>query len=66
LLLLGAVATSGGEDDDDGRLARTTWVQRLNTSGGVAPDGTCTPGGTLAVSYSADYYFWKGRDESDD
>jgi hypothetical protein len=65
-LLLQAVVTTAGSDGD--RLARTTWVQRLNTSGGVAPAGTCTAGDTAAVSYSADYLFWKapGGGDSDD
>jgi Protein of unknown function (DUF3455) len=58
-LLLQAVVTTAGSDGD--RLARTTWVQRLNTSGGVAPAGTCTPGATTAVPYSADYFFWRDR-----
>ena len=52
-LLLQAVATSPG------RLAQTTWIQRLNTTGGVAPAGTCTPGATTAVPYTADYFFWR-------
>ena len=52
-LLLQAVATSPG------RLGQTTWIQRLNTTGGVAPAGTCTPGATIAVPYSADYLFWR-------
>jgi Protein of unknown function (DUF3455) len=56
-LLLEAVATTAGPDGD--RLTSTTWVQRLNTSGGVAPAGTCTPGGRIAVPYSADYLFWR-------
>jgi Protein of unknown function (DUF3455) len=56
-LLLQAVATSGGSDGD--RLAGTTWVQRLNTSGGVAPAGTCAPGTTAAVPYTSDYFFWR-------
>ncbi len=65
-LLLQAVATTAGSDGD--RLARTTWVQRLNTSGGVAPAGTCTPGDTVAVPYSTDYLFWRaaGGDGADD
>lgn len=65
-LLLEAVVTTVGSDGD--RLTTTTWVQRLNTSGGVAPAGTCTPGGQIAVSYSADYFFWRaaGEEESDD
>ncbi len=52
-LLLQAVATSPG------RLGQTTWIQRLNTTGGVAPAGTCTPGATTAVPYSTDYFFWR-------
>ena len=65
-LLLEAVATTAGSDGD--RLTRTTWVQRLNTSGGVAPTGTCVPGHTAAVPYSTDYFFWKAAsaDDSDD
>jgi hypothetical protein len=52
-LLLQAVATSPG------RLWQTTWIQRLNTTGGIAPAGACTPGATTAVRYSADYFFWR-------
>jgi hypothetical protein len=67
-LLLEKVVTTAGSDGD--RLVKTTWVQRLNTSGGVAPSGTCTPGDTVAVPYSTDYVFWKaaagGESESDD
>jgi Protein of unknown function (DUF3455) len=65
-LLLQAVVTTAGSDGD--RLTSTTWVQRLNTSGGVAPAGTCTPGDRTAVRYSADYFFWRaaGGDESAD
>ena len=63
-LLLEAKITAAGPDGD--RLARTTWVQRLNTSGGVAPAGACTPGDTLAVPYSTDYVFWAAKGASDD
>jgi Protein of unknown function (DUF3455) len=56
-LLLQAVDTTAGSDGD--RLTSTTWVQRLNTSGGVAPAGTCTPGDRTAVPYSSDYFFWR-------
>jgi hypothetical protein len=55
-LLLEAVVRSAGPDGDG--LAATTWVQRLNTSGGVAPAGACTPGERIAVPYTADYFFW--------
>ena len=63
-LLLQAVVTTAGSDGD--RLTSTTWVQRLNTSGGVAPPGTCVPGDRIAVPYSADYFFWRaaGADDS--
>jgi hypothetical protein len=65
-LLLQAMVTTAGPDGD--RLTSTTWVQRLNTSGGVAPAGTCTPGDHTAVPYTADYFFWRaaGGDESSD
>ena len=56
-LLLQAADTSSGADGD--RLTGTAWVQRLNTSGGVAPSAPCTPGDTLAVPYTTDYFFWK-------
>jgi hypothetical protein len=56
-LLLQAVVTTTGSDGD--RLTGTTFVQRLNTAGGVAPAGTCTPGERVAVAYTADYFFWR-------
>jgi Protein of unknown function (DUF3455) len=62
-LLLQAVTTQPGSGGD--RLTGTTWVQRLNTSGGVAPTGACTPGNQLAVPYSADYLFWNAGDGGD-
>jgi hypothetical protein len=44
-------------------LAQTTFVQRLNTSGGVAPSTGCAAttdiGHTAFVPYSTDYYFYK-------
>jgi hypothetical protein len=63
-LLLQSVVTTTGSDGD--RLTSTTWVQRLDTSGGVAPAGTCTPGATVAVPYSTDYVFWRAAGENDD
>jgi Protein of unknown function (DUF3455) len=56
-LLLQAAATAAGPDGD--RLTSTTFIQRLNTTGGVAPAGTCTPGASIAVPYTADYFFWR-------
>jgi Protein of unknown function (DUF3455) len=58
-LLLQATATSAG--DYGGILTRTTWVQRLNTVGGIAPAGACTPGQRAAVPYATDYHFWQAR-----
>jgi len=44
-------------------LSHTTYVQRLNTGGGVAPSAGCSEasnvGATALVPYSADYYFYK-------
>ncbi|GHF73064.1 hypothetical protein GCM10010218_62840 [Streptomyces mashuensis] len=48
-------ATRSGADK--GLLADTREVLRLNTRGGVAPAGTCTPGQRAAVPYTADYVF---------
>ena len=63
-LLLQAVTTAPGGDGD--RFEKTTWVQRLNTSGGVAPGGACTPGATVAVPYETDYVFWKAAAAADE
>lgn len=60
-LLLEAVTTASGKDGE--RLAKTTWVQRLNTAGGVAPPAACTPGDTVAVPYETDYVFWTAATE---
>jgi len=50
----------GAQGDDS--LSRTTYVQRLNTSGGVAPGDSCRSSedvGTQAfVPYTADYFFY--------
>jgi hypothetical protein len=44
-----------------GSLSQATWIQRINTSGGVAPSSGCsqpTDAGALAlVPYSTDYVF---------
>jgi hypothetical protein len=45
-----------------GELAGVTYVQRVNTKGGVAPSGGCdaaTKGARQTVPYSADYVFYK-------
>ena len=45
------------------RLTGTTFIQRLNTHGGVAPSTGCTSlgdlGNTAFVPYTTDYYFYK-------
>jgi len=60
-LLLRGVSPSAGADGD--QLTNTSFIQRLNTTGGVAPAaGTCnadTAGAVEEVPYTADYYFWK-------
>ncbi len=41
-------------------LAKVSFVQRLNTSGGAAPTTACTVGQTQLQPYEADYYFFRG------
>jgi len=49
-----------------GRLGRTTYIQRINTAGGLAPaaaDGAAaTAGTTREVPHTPDYVFWKADD----
>jgi len=48
----------------DGALSKVTSVQRVNTTGGVAPTSGCSPvtlGTQARVDYSADYYFFTAR-----
>jgi hypothetical protein len=44
-------------------LTATTWIQRLNTTGGLAPSTGCTTstnvGARVFVPYTADYFFYK-------
>jgi hypothetical protein len=49
---------NGHSGPADGRLAQADYIQRLYTSGGVAPAGACTDGTTKAVPYGALYVFW--------
>jgi hypothetical protein len=49
---------------DDGLFAGVTSVQRVNTSGGVAPRDGCgeyTVGTETRAAFSADYYFYRRR-----
>jgi hypothetical protein len=67
-LLLKVVGTEPGPTGGD-RLTRTTFVQRLNTSGGIAPSTGCTSltdvGAEAFVPYTADYFFSKKAAKSD-
>ena len=60
LLLKWTTRSAGAEGD---RLAGTTFIQRVATTGGVAPaEALCnatTAGAQEEVPYTADYYFWK-------
>ena len=62
-LLLAAASTSAGQDGD--RLAHTTFIQRIATTGGLAPAAAdcnaLTAGTRTEVAYTADYYFWKAK-----
>lgn len=44
-----------------GTFADVAYVNRLLTSGGVAPSGPCADGATVAVPYGAVYVFWAAR-----
>lgn len=41
-----------------GIMDRADYINRLFTSGGLAPAGPCTPGATASVPYGAVYVFW--------
>jgi Protein of unknown function (DUF3455) len=57
-LLVQVVGAENGPTGGD-TLSETTYVQRLNTVGGVAPSTSCTVGMIALVPYSADYFFYK-------
>jgi len=44
-------------------LAKTTFIQRLNTSGGSVPTTACTVGQTQLVPYTADYFFFRADEQ---
>jgi len=69
-LLLKVVGTQDGPTDGD-KLSETTFIHRLNTSGGIAPPDGCAESADIGkrefVPYEADYFFYKatkrhGRD----
>jgi hypothetical protein len=57
-VLLQATSNSG-----TGVFANVTWVQRVDTAGGLGPSGACVPGDASPpqqVPYTATYYFYTG------
>ena len=61
-LLLEAVGTAVGPTGGS-LLSRTTYIQRLNTAGGVAPATGCSQstevGALTLVPYTTDYFFYR-------
>jgi hypothetical protein len=59
-LLLSATSTAGPDGD---RLLGTTFIQRINTTGGLQPPAAECNAGTadkvVEVPYTSDYFFWK-------
>ena len=62
-LLLRATSTTVGPDGE--RLTATTYIQRVNTTDGLAPASGCdatSVGATASVPYTADYYFYRSAE----
>jgi len=59
-----AVGTAEGPSGGD-KLTQTTFIQRLNTNGGLAPSTGCASlsdvGHEAFVPYTADYFFYKDK-----
>ena len=68
-VLLGKAGVAEGPGGGD-TLTKTTFVQRLNTSGGVAPATGCASladvGKQAFQAYEADYFFYSAPDANDD
>ncbi|HXO91656.1 MAG TPA: DUF3455 domain-containing protein [Stellaceae bacterium] len=56
--LLQVVGAQDGPTGGD-ELSETTYIQRLNTVGGLAPTTPCTVGAIALVPYTAEYFFYK-------
>ena len=56
-LLLRAVS----HNEIDGKMTDITAIQRLVTTGGLAPAGSCTAGATADVAYTAKYFFYRTK-----
>ena len=64
--LLQIVGSQSGPTGGD-KLTATTYIQRVDTTGGVAPATVCdqsTVGKTALVPYSANYFFFKADQKS--
>jgi Protein of unknown function (DUF3455) len=63
-LKLAKASTTVGPFGGD-KLVKTTFIQRINTRGGLAPAAsTCTAAATgrqVEIPYTADYTFWKAK-----
>src|SRR5882724_8940255 len=60
-LLLAATSHEGS-----GRMSEVTFIQRLDTAGGIAPTGGCDAdhlGSVARVDYAATYFFYEARKE---
>jgi hypothetical protein len=64
-VLLERAGVQNGPDDGD-NLSKATFVQRLNTAGGVAPSIGCASSADVGrqefVPYTADYFFYQKAD----
>lgn len=50
-------------NDDPGIFGSVTFIQRVNTTGGMAPTAPGSSiGTTIEVPYTAEYYFYRARD----
>jgi hypothetical protein len=57
-LLLQAVGSQAGPTGGSA-FSQTTFIQRVNTSGGMMPEGWCSVGERAFVPYTADYVFYR-------
>jgi hypothetical protein len=56
------------ETSASGILTTAKWIQRVNTTGGQAPQSGCdrtTENREVRVEYTADYYFYGDREQAD-
>jgi hypothetical protein len=65
-----SMATTPDGPTDGDKLKETTFIQRLKTSGGVAPSTGCAlsadVGKKALVDYEADYFFYKAVESDAD